>query len=345
MNKTIAKTITGAVQQGMSKAIADKKPKNKKFKINKTKKKPKKARKPFLKINKQLHAMVCGTLDPFCKDAYGAKLPGTSGLMTIPLSSRTTFNMTTTTTRAISYIFYPDWNYGYGTSLEDVTTKVTIMPALTRFNYNGSVADVYCQQGRVVSAGFVIRNTSPANTIEGSVYIIPLNKFLTGDTFTNAPSIQDPRCKLVNATKDMELAVTAFARGDGALDLEDMLNGTGVQPNRQCFLCYFPNTSVVQTYQIEMFVHMEGILVNTQESLMSLVATGPTKIPLVVNALGDRVRGNDSGIVAKVGGGAVEALSANIYKKAAQAVAGAAGTFFGGPEFGALAYEGAGMIM
>jgi len=281
--------------------------------------------------------MVCSVLDPFCPHAVGAKLWGEGGIMTIPFTFRATVPLSTSTTNATSFFFYPDFVNGYGTAV--ASSGVTTLPALSPWPVSSPASGT---DGRLVTAGFVIRNISNAMTVEGSYQVVPMTRYTVADAFTGSPLILDPRSRIVNATKAGETAVVSFRRGFGALDFHPALDGTGVQPDYQPWLVYFPATSAVNKYEIELVVHTE--FNTTISGQYFLAATNGANSSRMTAKLGDAANaasGKLAQVVESSSGRAADAFGKQVAKVAIRVAGGALGTYFGGP-YGGMAGAGAG---
>lgn len=276
--------------------------------------------------------LVCGILDPFCPHAVGARLPGDSGVTTIPYTIRGTYSLSTTTANAVSFFFYPDWVYGLGYAA--AVSNVTTIPALAAWPVPAALPTL---DGRVVSAGFVVRNVSNAMAVEGTYYVVPMTRYTVTDTFTGAPLLLDPRARIVNATKSGDTAVVALRRGYGALDFHPALDGTGAQPDYQPWVVYFPPTSTVNKYEIEMVVHIEFNPTVLQQYFLA-AGSGPSRsvVPRTVLDAADKASSKLTQVVESSAGRAADAFGKQVGRIAGRLVGTAVGAYFGGPT-GALA--------
>lgn len=286
-----------------------------------------------------LSHQLCSVLDPFCKHAQGARLWGDSGALTIPLTWRGVASFQSTQTNARVWFFYPDVYYGYGQTT--AAAGVTTLPSLN--TWPTSTAQV---SARVVSAGFVLRCTSNAMTVEGSVYIVPISRYTVGDTFTGTPTMLDSRALIVPATKDMEIAVGCVRRGSGAYDFHYYLDGTNnEQPDYQCWMLYFPPTVATVNYEIEMVVHIESNPTLSQQSIFTAGnATAGSRVPQSLAPIADKVSGQLTQAVATTAGKAAESFGKQAATLAFRAAAGAVGAYVGGPRGALAGYAGAAML-
>lgn len=296
----------------------------------------------------QLHAQVCSMLDPFCPHAYGARLGGQARNNSVTLTSRQVVTLTSDTAQSTAFVFWPDWKNGY--SLITAVAGNFTIPALTAFAIgSGSSASTYGTEGRVVSAGFVVRCATKAVDVAGSIYIVPQQRMKVTDVITSTPDLSDPRTKLIAATKDMEIAVAALRRGYGALDYHEALDGTSDLPDYQTWWVILPANATTQTYHIEYIVHTEVLLNNNQTALLALTSGKGPSTNNAGSSLARQIADNASErvkeVVVSATGGAVKTLSRWIAKEAFVAAATAFGGAVAGPPAALAAGAGAQMIM
>jgi hypothetical protein len=271
-----------------------------------------------------VHKQTCSITDPFCPHAYGARLPGSGNVVTIPLTSRVITPLTTSTSLAKGFWFFPDWDYGFGSSTATDATNITSPVTLTKWPLSASkVADDYCAEGRVVSAGFIIRCSSIAANIQGTVWIVPAPRILANTVYTIPPVLTDPRVVVQNITKDMEIVVNCVRKSSEALNFGAALTGSGDQPAYQGWLVYLPPTSTTTIdLSIEMVVHMEGTLKQNQEDIVSLVSTNNTTVSTsgATVPISNRVSAAVPSVVAKSTGSAVSMFSSYVEQTAEKAI-------------------------
>lgn len=285
---------------------------------------------------------TCSILDPFCPAAVGARLSGDGGIYTIPMSSHWVASVTTNTAQAVAFIFYPDWNYGYA-----ITTAVAgtfTFPALSKWPIGGGgYTDDYMIEGRVVSAGFIVRNTSQAMTVSNSYLILPLNRVTVTDTMSSTTlSFADPRTQLIQATKSGETAVVSLRRGSGALDFHTALDGTGAQPDYQPWMVMFqPTPAGTNTYEIECFIHTEGVLKTTKQEIQNFVTSKGASVSPKVRDAADNAASKMTQVITKSAGNAATAFGKEVAKQAFSALVGAAaGYVTKSPTTALVAYQG-----
>lgn len=266
---------------------------------------------------------ACSILDPFCVHAYGARLAGDAGQPTITVSSHFTTQITTDTTNAKTFFFWPDWNLGYGTAT--AAAGVTTTPSLTAFpiGTSGSTVANYLNDARVTSAGFIVRNTTAAMSVMGSYIVVPLQRCVVGGTFTGTPALADPRAVVIQATKSAETAVVCLRRGYGALDFHAALDGTLTQPDYGVWAVYLPATSTAQTYEIECFVHVEGVLNLGQENILSFLAPQGGHASQASLSLADKISSKIPQVVSSAAGSAAKVMTKAIEDRAMGILAGA----------------------
>lgn len=287
----------------------------------------------------QLAHSLCSVLDPFCPHAVGARLWGDGGIQTVALSAHQVITLATDDVNANAFFFYPDWNRGWGVA-EAVSGTLTF-PLLSQFTFGSGTASSLCIEGRVVTAGFIIRNISPAMNVEGTYYVVPLPRYTATDTLSAPPALYDQRAEVVPATKSGETAVVSFRRGYGALDFHAALDGTGVQPDYQPWIVWFPPTTTAQTYQIEMFVHIEGLVSLANQHLAAIGANGGKKaLPAAAGQLADSVASKAKQTASTMAGKAAESFGKQLARGATQIAATAVGAYFGGPAGATAGYTG-----
>lgn len=355
MARSPIRNITGGQQSGLSKP---QRRRNKVSRRRKTGRRPRQFKKKFpgmyraelttRRVNttiKKTANQACSMLDPFCPHAFGARLFGDEGIRTVTLTAHSVFDLSTSTTQNSSFFFYPDWLYGVCSTVS--VANVTTIPALTYMNYGGSTtvpADTYIAEGRVVSAGFIVRNISAATTVAGQYMVIPMTSIRVGSTFTGTPSLTDPASQVVQASKNAETAVVCYRKGWGSFDFHVEKTGTAEdQPDHQAWLVFFPPTSVVQSYSIEYYCHIEGSLNVNQQALQTIIGNGngsnrPSDAARVVAS-------KTTSVIPPVITDAVGSAASSFGKRLAdQAVAAAVGMAVGyaseNPQLGMLAYGG-----
>lgn len=283
-----------------------------------------------------LHSKTCGILDPFCPHAYGARLPNAMGVITVPMSFRTFINFTTSTTQAVGFFFNPAWNCGYATATSVGGTLTD--PTLSNFAVGGTAFSSIFSQGRVVSAGFIVRNATPYNSVEGLLTFQPT--IVTGGATRTGADFADLRTTVMGVTKGMEVAVISARRGLGSIDFVDAMSvSTDLPvPDYQGWMVYAAATTTVQTYSIEIVIHIEGIPASGQTAYLlaaaNTQATAPSPASLTI---ADAAMAKIDQVVVSPAGNAKTSLSTQI----SNAVSSAISEVSNNPiKYGGMALEG-----
>lgn len=283
---------------------------------------------------------VCGVLDPFCPHAVGMKTWGAQGVQTIAYTIHAIHNLNTDTAQATSFFFYPDFVNGYASAVAVAGT--TTLPALGAWSVPSALPAI---EGRVVTAGFIVRNITKAMDVLGTYYVVPMTRYTVGDTFAGAPLLIDSRTTIVAASKGGETAVVSFRKGYGALDFHTSLDGTGNQPDFQPWMVYFPATTTVNNYQIEYFVHIEFVPnIAGQYFLAAGSNTGRQAVNEQVGALAGTVSAHAAQVVSRAAGSAADAFGKGIARLATRAAGMAVGAYFGGPQGAFVGGNAAGLL-
>ncbi len=135
----------------------------------------------------KLKEAVCSITNPFCPEAYGAKIPDGNGARTVTAAGRGTFNLTTGATGGFAVGILGVGNLSYSTH------SPTTMPLTTatgqEINYSGltggSIFATYGDRYRVVSCGFTVRCTQSANNAQGWFLLQTQQSFAYGGAVNN----------------------------------------------------------------------------------------------------------------------------------------------------------------
>lgn len=309
-------------------------------------KRGKKSRKlpPMVRGVSNLVHDACSLLDPFCKHAYGARGPNVAGATTIPLTARSFVALSTSTAEATSFFLYPHWNQGYKSNVVSVG-GVTTIPTPDQISIGGSTPAVYLINGRLNSCGIIIRNTTKNLDVAGTILCTPLARYSAADTFSGPPFMQDPNSFSAAATKNMEIAIVPRRRGAESYLFSPNTIPTD-QPEFQPWVCYFPPTSVVNTYEIEVVFHVEGYPLLTQQILVA-ASSGRNKSasPQAVSIV-DRIGSMVPSSIRSTAGNAATEFGKRMVNAAAALATNAAVTYMtGSPAAGGVAALGAGKGM
>jgi hypothetical protein len=135
-------------------------------------KKMKTKQKRTSKVSERQVQNVCAVYDPFCKASFGAKRPSGPGVLTLPLTFRSVFTVTTGTGGDAYFAFVPGPNPLSVTQLSPandtwtaVATPLTTMGTFP--NFAGQV--------RVVSAGLTWHDIAPMTATGGDVIVMPIS--------------------------------------------------------------------------------------------------------------------------------------------------------------------------
>lgn len=113
-----------------------------------------------------LTRQVCSLVDPFCSAAYGAKFPDISSVRTLGYSHHTSFSITTDAGGNFGGYVLPGWNSLWCPGNNPVLFPQTYAIML------GTGAPTLVPNGyRIVSMGFILRNTATPLTSSGLVRV------------------------------------------------------------------------------------------------------------------------------------------------------------------------------
>lgn len=138
--------------------------------------------------NRGTKEAICSITNPFCPEAYGAKIPDGSGARTFPAAGRGTFNLTTGATGGSACAVVGAGNLCYSTygptsfPLTTATGQEVLYSGLDGSSLFGTNGDRF----RIVSAGFTIRCTESANNAQGWFLVKTVQSFAYGNNVTTS---------------------------------------------------------------------------------------------------------------------------------------------------------------